>query len=468
VSQGAISQVGPVTQATWTESPNLDASLCPDPTCVDSNGNPEEIAGENFASIARDSAGYLYVAFTAGPLDHASSSDPNFGALTAPEKIYVVHSLAPATAPGQVAWSPPQRVSTIGTNTFPWIVAGSNGRVAVAWYHTDDTSEQGTCASGAGTCTNYGAANLAHAEWTVQLGQSLQARAATSTFIVAQVSEHSVKYGLICTNGLGCATGGDRSLGDFLQVTIDAQGAALVSYVDDTSADTAAGENAGPEEISHQISGPSLLASVGAISGPGPGPGRATDSVSDPTGDAFYSANGSRTTATPNLDLKGASLTDGPNNTLVATIRVKDLSSLAVSPTLGGPDGSWIIRWTDVTEGQTGNGHIYYAGMDNNAGGTPSFFAGDTSCIPGPGNPADHCKFLTYPQTTAITGAVAHAASGSWTITLQIPRSAVGNPPAGTPLYSVTAFSASSVTPQSATTIFNLIDATTPFDHSVS
>ncbi len=49
VSEGKIT-VGPPTTATWTESPNLDAALCPDPSCVDSNGNPEELAGENFAS----------------------------------------------------------------------------------------------------------------------------------------------------------------------------------------------------------------------------------------------------------------------------------------------------------------------------------------------------------------------------------------------------------------------------------
>jgi hypothetical protein len=465
VSEGVVSQNGPATQATWTESPNLVASLCPDPSCVDSAGNAEEIAGENFASIARDSAGFLYVTFTAGPLDH-NSSDPNFGALTAPERIYVVHSLAPAPASGAVTWSAPQAISTTGTNTFPWIVAGSGGRVDVAWYHADETSEQGTCASGTGTCTNYGASSLTKAEWTVQLGQSLDAHGAHAAYAVAPVSEHPVKNGQICTNGLGCVTGGDRSLGDFLQVSIDNSGAALVSYVDDTSADTAGGENVGPEVISRQIGGPSLVASVGTINGPGKGPGLNTDRVADAAGDAFYSANGSRTAAGANLDLLGASLTDGPAGTLVATISVKDLSSLSVSPTVGGPDASWILRWTEVTPGQTGNGHIFYAGMDNNAGGSPTFFDGDTSCIPGPGNPADHCKYLTFPQTHAITGKMAKTSSG-WTITLTVPKADVGNPASGTTLYSATAFSATSASAQSATTLFNLTDATAPFDHQV-
>jgi hypothetical protein len=350
------------------------------------------------------------VAFTAGPLDHASSSDPNFGALTAPEQVYVVHSLEPAGAdPSALTWSAPARITSAGTNTFPWITAGSGGRVDVAWYHTDEVSETGTCASGSGTCTLYGAGSFHNAEWSVQMGQSLDANSGSSTYAVANVSETYVKHGKICTNGIGCATGGDRSLGDFLQVTIDGQGAALVSYVFDTSANTSAGEDAGPEVISRQISGPSLLGSVGSVD-QGSGPGAAMGSASDPTGDAFYSANGTRTPAASNLDLTGGALANGPNGTLIATIDVRSLGSLAADSSLGGPDASWMVRWTMVTPGSTGNGHIYYAGMDNNAGvggsGRPTFFTGETAGIP-PASSAEHAKYLAYPQTHLLSASQA-------------------------------------------------------------
>ena len=464
VSEGLVAPgaVPTTTQATWKESPILDASLCHDPTCLTAAGNPEGIAGENFASIARDSAGYLYVAFTFSPIANPDSTTP---AQSAPEAIYVVHSLQPATMadPSTVTWSAPLNISknqtTPGTDVFPWITAGSDGRVEVAWYHADQTTQGGA----------FGAPALTSAEWGVQLGQSINAHDAAPSYSVATVTEHPVKNGPICTSGLGCTTGGDRSLGDFLQVTTDNQGAALVSYVDDTSADTANGENAGPTEISHQISGPSLLASVGTISGAGSGPATPTDTVTDPAGDAFYSANGSRTPAGDNLDLTGASLTDGPNSTLVGTIDVKSLASLSASPTVGGPDASWILRWTQVTPGQVGNGHIYYAGMDSNGAGsgTPSFFVGDTSCVPPPGNPADHCKLMTFPQTTALTSSQASYNATTGVITFTIPLSAVGSPAVGTTLYSVTAFSATSLVPQSAVTPFNLTDATTPFDHTI-
>ena len=127
------------------------------------------------------------------------------------------------------------------------------------------------------------------------------------------------------------------------------------------------------------------------------------------------------------------------------TIKVKSLADLTVSPTLGGPDASWIVRWTHVTPGHTGNGHIYYAGMDNNGAGTgvPSFFAGDTSCIPGPGNPAEHCKYLTYPQTTKLSASQAGYNAGDGRD--HAPRSGErGRQSERTTLYSVTAFTATS------------------------
>jgi hypothetical protein len=470
VSEGKITPGTPTT-ATWTESPNLDASLCPDATCVDAAGNPEELAGENFASLARDAAGYLYVTFTAGSLDHASSADPNFGGLTAPEQIYVVHSLQPAGAnPATLTWSAPQRISgagaSAGTNTFPWITAGSDGRVDVAWYHASQTSQAGPCASGSGTCTLYGAANLTNAEWSVQLGQSLNAHDASPAYSTTSVSETYIKHGQICTNGLGCATGGDRSLGDFLQVSIDNQGAAVVSSVFDTSADTSAGEDTGPEVITRQTSGPSLFASAGTVN-QGNGPGVDMGSISDPTGDADYSANGTRTSAPAALDLTGASLANGPGATLIATIKASSLKSLAAPASVGGPDASWLIRWTEVVPGTTGNGHIYYAGMDSNQGaggsGTPTFFAGDTAGLP-PANAGEHTKYMTFPQTHALSASAASYNATTGVITLRIPRSLVGNPPDGTVLFSGTAFSATSATPQSAATLFNLIDATSPFE----
>jgi hypothetical protein len=143
----------------------------------------------------------------------------------------------------------------------------------------------------------------------------------------------------------------------------------------------------------------------------------------------------------------------------VATLRLRGLKQIGGSPQLGGPDASWMMRWTVLHQHTPGNGLIEYVGMDNNGTNSPTFFMGTTSCIP-PQNQGEHCKFLTYPQTTPIKGRVLHK---RYVIKLFVPRKALHLHKIRR-LISVTAFTATSATPQSATTIFNLIDATTPFD----
>jgi hypothetical protein len=114
------------------------------------------------------------------------------------------------------------------------------------------------------------------------------------------------------------------------------------------------------------------------------------------------------------------------------------------------------------------NGHIYYVGMDNNAGaggsGKPTFFVGDTAAIPPAGNQADHTKYMTFPQTRMLTAKQASYSRRTGVITLHIPLVDVGKPANGTRLYSITAFTATSTSPESSSTVFNQIDATAPFE----
>jgi hypothetical protein len=268
VSEGHVDLSGPAPTATWTASPNLVGKLCPG-TVPTSDGSLSceswsataavTAVGENFASIAEDQSGYLYVVFTVAPASGGTQSGP--------EQIYLVHSLEPAPAdPSKVTWSDPVRLTgtgiSAGTNVFPWIAAGSEGRIDIAYYHTSETSLKGA----------YGASALTDASWDVQMMQSVDALDSNPTYTTTEVSEGPVKYGPICTNGVGCTTGGDRSLGDFLQVKPAANGAALISYVYDTSAASTASAAVGPEAISRQTAGPSLYASVGNV-GQDAGPG---------------------------------------------------------------------------------------------------------------------------------------------------------------------------------------------------
>src|SRR5439155_6040670 len=110
--------------------------------------------------------------------------------------------------------------------------------------------------------------------------------------------------GAICTMGIGCSTGGDRGLLDFLSVTVGLQGEANVVWADAVNRNFAGGTSSALIAFNRQIAGPSLFASVGQVSGPAPASGSASGSP-----DAFYSANGTTTAASTNLAIQSASVT---------------------------------------------------------------------------------------------------------------------------------------------------------------
>ena len=66
------------------------------------------------------------------------------------------------------------------------------------------------------------------------------------------------------------------------------------------------------------------------------------------------------------------------------------LSTLAVSPTLGGTDAVWLARWEVPTS--NGAGHTYFAAMESDNGAAPNFFDGETASIN-----TTHGKASAYP-----------------------------------------------------------------------
>ena len=470
VSRGVISGTFPALTASWTAS-KLNSTLCPDFPVTAANVGKSEICGAtNFATIAEDSAGHFYVSFASQRLTDVNISGTPTLVPSGPYEVYVASSV------DGTHWNPPVQVSSAPntSNAFPWITAGSNGRVAVAWYSANETHEKPVTGGVNGTISNQTASpdplgyrfdELNHAEFSVQAGVSLDALSRTAKYSVVTVSEHPIKYGPICTQGLGCSiTQGDRSLGDFLQVNHDARGALVFSYVDDTSnyfstGPTGAVASSGPTVVVREIGGPGLES--GTINGPGAGPAVPIGSVTDPTGDADYSANSQRTPAGDNLDLTYASLSRYSGG-LIATMRVKSLASLAVSPAAGGTTGEWILRFTTYDPGRNGNGNIYYAGMESVGGGAPTFVVGQPTAGGPPGMP-----LTEFNSSTAAKGTY-DAKTG--TISIDIPFSALGGHQAGTTLYSATAFTGTTTGSLSGNqnAIVNQTDATSPFDWTIS
>src|SRR5258708_36680185 len=90
------------------------------------------------------------------------------------------------------------------------------------------------------------------------IGQSLNALNTAPTFATAQVSEVSNHYGAVCTMGIGCSTGGDRGLLDFLSVSTGLKGEANVVWADAVNQNLVSGTSSAVLAFTRQIPGPSI------------------------------------------------------------------------------------------------------------------------------------------------------------------------------------------------------------------
>jgi hypothetical protein len=403
---------------------------------LDTSGNSTVTVGQDFAPITIDRAGNLYAVWS------QATVNPSGGNINGSSQIFMS-----ASSDHGAHWSSPVLVSaatpTLQTNVFPWIAAGDAGRVNIVWYGTPTL----------GACPNQPCGSSAiQAHWFVMMAQSLNALTATPTFATAKVSEVSNHFGAVCTMGIGCSTGGDRGVLDFLSVTTGRRGEANVVWADAVNRNFVGGTSSAVIAFNRQNSGPSLYTSVGQVHGPAGATGGAQGSP-----DAYFSANGSTTPASGNLIVQSASISKPDAQHYQVTISVKDLTSLLVSPTLGGTDAVWMVRW-EVSDAN-GAGHTYFAAMESDAGQSPTFFDGETSAIS-----TSHGKFLTYPAAHTIQGTYTAASPG--VIKLIVPIADVGGN-ASQRLYSVTGLTATQTAPSSSgDAIFSQIDATAPVDPS--
>lgn len=141
-------------------------------------------------------------------------------------------------------WGEPRQVSPErGIHFFPWLVAGGEGRVAVAWYGTDAEGD------------NNDDAAMKDAEWHAYVAQGVGvASGGNATWDLARASHESVHRGTISTTGIPLTAPGkknpDRSLGDFLTMAVDPEGrlhlAFTVSTQDDGPRVAHAVQEAGP------------------------------------------------------------------------------------------------------------------------------------------------------------------------------------------------------------------------------
>lgn len=177
---------------TWQVVPILEP---PQSAQVGLIGFPTSI----FPVVDADDAGNLYVVF---------SVDQQMLPQTVPKPAARFSVYLMVSQDLGDTWSAPRLLSNPAkVALMPWVVAGADGRIAVTWYENT-----------AGL-----PADVLPDAWNVKLWETLDATDPASPAVTVQLNDLPNHIGAVCTSGTGCLAG-DRSLLDFFEVTLSAQG----------------------------------------------------------------------------------------------------------------------------------------------------------------------------------------------------------------------------------------------------
>ena len=380
-------------------------------------GQPWPEVGSLFPVIAMDSARNLYEAWIEGKGSTTSGTPPS-----ASWHVYYSYS---TDLPDHRTWSAPIQVdqgAATQTSVMAAIAAGDDGNIAVGWLGSPARaypSDQSDPAR----------------PWHPFLATVTGAHSAPSIQSV-QVGAGPNHLGDICLQGTVCgATSppGNRNMADFISVDIGPDGAAQLTWASDANqAITAPSSRVAGAPLTmtaRQISGPRLigggtLADTRFSTVPNPA------GVSDVTGDAVYPVwPRSGGVNVPQLDLTASRLEwDGAN--VIVHLSVANLASLASPDTSNQTHVWWLTTWMM-------NGRIYFAKAESDGGGAPMFTAGRPASYDRPG-----LTYYTVPTLLDYRGGapVSGQRNGNEFV-VTVPAAAVGNPPAGTLLESITGFS---------------------------
>jgi Dockerin type I domain len=371
--------------------------------------------GGDFPTMAIDKAGNLYAVWEQAPID-------TNGNVTGDTVLMYSHS----TNEGNT-WSTPMQIDTSGSpvgtlhnNVFAWIAAGDDGRVDIAWYGTTGLSDpnNSTCGqnatnpplpgmgkneNGPDACTN--------CFWSLWMVQTLNGHDPSPTFTAPILaSEHFNHHGTIQTLiGGQC---GDRTLGDFLQMRMGAQGEAEIGYSDSNNVDEIFAPHA---MFVRQNGGPGLLSASSPVNISGLTP---FNSVTDPIGDGTYEQSGMSSANMRQLDITGSNIsiaTSGPSSctTVTPCYRVEmDINSLSLAPsTTSDPDTDlvWHTQWLVPSTSDPNGGKNLFVYAESTNGGALQCYFGQNAAIAVGGGVA-----LTYPgESTALPAANCQSTLGA-------------------------------------------------------
>jgi hypothetical protein len=380
--------------------------------CVDlpvANLGSNNKTGANFPTLAIDKAGNLYAVWEQAPIN---------GSGKVMGDTVLMYSFS--TDQGNT-WAAPIQINTSGSpvgtlhnNVFAWPVAGDDGRVDIAWYGTPGVAPNAS--NGPDSCTN--------CDWSLWMVQTLNGHAAVPTFTAPILaSEHFIHHGSM--NTLIGGQNGDRTLGDFLQLRMGANGEAEIAYADSNNIDEPFAPHA---MFVRQNGGNGLLAASSPVNIPGLTP---FNSVSDPTGDGKYEVNGTSSANMPQLDMINSNITkitSAPCSAGAPCYQVvMQLNNLSFAPTIAeDPDTDlvWFTQWLVPSTTDPNGGKNFFVYAESTNGGALQCFVGENAAQAVGGGVA-----LTYPGATALPGANCLATTGAnGTITIDVPLSMVNEP----------------------------------------
>ncbi len=166
---------------------------------------------DSFAAIDVDQAGNVYAVWSER---RAGGGGRKKGA---------TNSYLSISTDSAETWGKPVKLNVRPrTSAFPWVVAGSDGKVAVAYYGTrrSGPSPEDLLIEGRRV-----------PKWKIYVAYSLNATASNPTWteVSALKIEDHLHKGNVCTSGTGCASG-TRDLLDFFQLDLTPCGEIVITY----------------------------------------------------------------------------------------------------------------------------------------------------------------------------------------------------------------------------------------------
>jgi hypothetical protein len=378
-----------------------------------------------FVQLTIDKAGNLYYDWAETEADTSSSTKPLGG------KTEVKYLVSTATAGGipsapplggcpaansmtttcvSTAWQGPYTISGPGSAVMPWFQAGNAGMVDAVWYQSSSNVNPNTPTPSSNPPV-----------WNVQFAQSFSALGGGG-WGKEFLNTHPNHYGQVCTGGLGCATGGNRDLLDFLTVDIDHWGAANTAWADDNNS-----RNDTRQFFTRQLTGRTVFNRTINLAGSWPVHGNA---AIDPANDVYDAAGVFKDSCT-GMDLLGMSV--GHTGTTV-TVKVT---------VNGSPSAANAAACSDFPGVYTSGiwGAVFWAPVSSTPICNPECFTGDNFYLadrnpPGPpvgeaGRVVDLNEFVTSNELRPETPATASmTCGGPCTITVTADFG-TGNPSTG-------------------------------------